>query len=127
MSKIPIMFELMRQRNITAKQLSEATGISAGNISDWKSGRSKPSMEKLAILANYFNVSTDFLLGVKSGQQVDDNVRMVVVDDELDELVASLQSVPELRQILMRIKGCNVQTRRKIDRIVQAFADEQEK
>lgn len=127
MSKIPIMFELMRQRNITAKQLSEATGISAGNISDWKSGRSKPSMEKLAILADYFHVSTDFLVGVKSGQQMDDNLRMVVVDDELDELVTALQSVPELRQILMRIKGCNVQTLRKIDRIAQAFVDEQEK
>ena len=121
MSKIPILFQLMSQRNITAKQLSEATGISAGNISDWKSGRSKPSMEKLAILANYFHVTTDFLLGVKSSQQTDDNVKMVVVDDELDELVSALNSVPELKQLVKRVKGFNVDTLRKLDQIAQAL------
>ncbi len=127
MSKIPILFQLMRQRNITAKQLSEDTGISAGNISDWKSGRSKPSMEKVAILANYFHVSTDFLLGVKSGQQIDEKFRMIVVDDEMNELVEALQSVPELKQVLMRIKGFNVETLRKLDQIAQAFDEGQSK
>ena len=127
MSKIPILFQLMRQRNITAKQLSEDTGISAGNISDWKSGRSKPSMEKVAILADYFHVSTDFLLGIKSGQQVDEKLRMIVVDDEMNELVEALQSVPELRQILMRIKGFNADTLRKLDQIAQAFDEGQSK
>ena len=117
----------MRQRNITAKQLSEDTGISAGNISDWKSGRSKPSMEKVAILANYFHVSTDFLLGVKSGQQIDEKFRMIVVDDEMNELVEALQSVPELKQVLMRIKGFNVETLRKLDQIAQAFDEGQSK
>ncbi len=121
MSKIPILFQLMSQRNITAKQLSEATGISAGNISDWKSGRSKPSMEKLAILANYFHVTTDFLLGVKSSQQVDDNLKMVMVDDELDELVSAIANVPELMQLVKRVKGFNVDTLRKLDQIAQAL------
>ena len=127
MSKIPIVFQLMRQRNITAKQLSKDTGISEGNISDWKSGRSKPSMEKVAILADYFHVSTDLLLGIKSGEQVDEKLRMIVVDDEMNELVEALQSVPELRQILMRIKGFNADTLRKLDQIAQAFDEGQSK
>lgn len=63
MSKIPVLFQLMSERNINAKTLSDVTGISTGNISDWKSGRSKPSTEKLSILAAYFGVTTDYLLG----------------------------------------------------------------
>ena len=47
----------------TSKKLSEATGISTGNISDWKSGRSKPTAEALILVADFFNCSIDYLLG----------------------------------------------------------------
>lgn len=63
--KIPNLFKLLKDRGITQSQLSRATGISTGNIGDWKSGKSKPSADKLQILAEYFGVSTDYLLGTK--------------------------------------------------------------
>ena len=63
MTKIPILFKIMEERKISAKKLSDDTGISTGNISDWKSGRSMPSGAKLQILSEYFDVSTDYLLG----------------------------------------------------------------
>lgn len=64
MCKIPRLFKLIDERNITAKKLSEAISVSTGNISDWKSGRSTPSSEKIVLIAKYFNVSTDYLLGL---------------------------------------------------------------
>lgn len=63
MANINNLFNLMEQRNIKAKKLSDDTGISTGNISDWKSGRSMPSADKLEILSNYFECSIDYLLG----------------------------------------------------------------
>lgn len=63
MNKIFRLFDLMVEKNINAKKISDDTGISTGNISDWKSGRSKPSIEKLELLADYFDVSVDYLLG----------------------------------------------------------------
>ena len=62
MTKIPRLFELMKEHGISSKKLSDDTKISTGNISDWKSGRSQPSLEKIRILADYFNVSIDYLL-----------------------------------------------------------------
>lgn len=53
----------MQKKGITAKKLSEDTGISAGNISDWKSGRSSPSIITLKKLSKYFEVPVDYLLG----------------------------------------------------------------
>lgn len=63
MTKISNLFDLMQKKGITAKKLSEDTGISAGNISDWKSGRSSPSIITLKKLSKYFEVPVDYLLG----------------------------------------------------------------
>ena len=65
MTKIPKLFELMKVSKTTAKELSTAVGVSQGNISDWKSGRSTPSALVLSKLAEYFGVSTDYLLGAE--------------------------------------------------------------
>lgn len=43
--------------------ISKKTGISTGNICDWKSGRSKPSAETLINIAECYNCSVDYLLG----------------------------------------------------------------
>ena len=49
--------EIRDSRNLTDYRVSEDTGITKSTFSDWKSGRSKPKMEKLKILAHYFGVS----------------------------------------------------------------------
>ena len=63
MLKIDNIFALMRDKGISDKELSVKTGISAGNISDWKSGRSKPKAEALIKIADLLNCSVDYLLG----------------------------------------------------------------
>ncbi len=73
MTKIPRLFELLKEKNITRKELTQATGISSGNISDWKSGRSKPSADKLSLLASFFDVSVDYLLGCDDAKAETDN------------------------------------------------------
>lgn len=56
------LFSLLQTKG-ESKRLSDYTGISTGNISDWKSGRSKPSAETLVKIADYFKCSVDYLLG----------------------------------------------------------------
>lgn len=53
---------LLIERNITSYRVSKDTGISQATLSDWRRGRSKPKVEKLQILANYFGVSLDYFL-----------------------------------------------------------------
>ncbi len=57
------IMELLSQNNMTQADLSRATGISTGLISQWKKRMQSPSAEKLKIIADYFHVSTDYLLG----------------------------------------------------------------
>ena len=57
------LFMLIESQGLSASKVSAETGISTGNISDWKKGRSMPTAQKLDILAEYFNCSVDYLLG----------------------------------------------------------------
>lgn len=62
MSNLNNLLALLEPRG-TSKKLSDATGISTGNITDWKKGKSKPTAEALVLIADYFNCSIDYLLG----------------------------------------------------------------
>lgn len=53
---------LLKSRNVTASEVANATGIGRSTFSDWKSGRSKPGVEKLAKLAEYFGVQIEYFI-----------------------------------------------------------------
>lgn len=63
MSKIKNLFFILKEKHISQKQFAVDLGLSAGNVTDWKNGRSAPSIDKLPIIADYLNVSLDYLFG----------------------------------------------------------------
>ena len=54
--------QLLVERKITTYRVSKDTKIAASTFSDWKHGRSKPKIDKLVILSNYFEVPLEFFL-----------------------------------------------------------------
>lgn len=54
--------ELMKERGVTPYKVSKETGIHQASFSDWKHGRCNPKLDKLKILARYFNVSIDYFM-----------------------------------------------------------------
>jgi transcriptional regulator with XRE-family HTH domain len=53
----------MKERGITAATIAKATGLQQANFTQWKQRLQKPSAEKLSIIADYFDVTVDSLLG----------------------------------------------------------------
>lgn len=53
---------LLSKYNKTSYQVSKDTGIPQSTLSNWKAGRSNPKVDKLKILADYFNVSIEYFL-----------------------------------------------------------------
>lgn len=54
--------ELIKQKGIRTADVCRATGISASTFTDWKTGKSKPKIDKIQKIADYFGVPlTDFL------------------------------------------------------------------
>lgn len=56
------ILDLIKINKINASKLTSEAGLTTSSISDWKSGKSKPSTEAVAKIANYFGVSTDFII-----------------------------------------------------------------
>ena len=56
--------ELRLERGLSKEQVSKDTGLSRSAISLWEAGKRVPNAEAVVVLAKYFEVTTDFLLGV---------------------------------------------------------------
>ena len=78
----------MAERGFTAKKIADATGISTGNISDWKSGRSSPSVLKLEQIADFLDCSIDYLVGRTDHPEPNSKIR-----DEDQELLAAVHQL----------------------------------
>lgn len=63
MSTIDKILQLVEESGLTAKEYAINAGLGAGNITDWKTGRSKPSVESLQKIAKYANVQLEWLTG----------------------------------------------------------------
>lgn len=55
--------ELRTQRGLTQSQIGELLGVSCVTIARYEAGEREPSNAKLTTLANFFDVSVDYLMG----------------------------------------------------------------
>lgn len=55
--------QLRENKGISQSQLASDFGISQGTVGNWESGIREPNFETISKLANFFNVSVDYLLG----------------------------------------------------------------
>jgi len=58
----PKFVKLLQKHNTTAYRVSKDTEISTSTLSDWKTGRSIPKVDKLKKIADYFGVSITYFL-----------------------------------------------------------------
>ena len=50
-------------KNLTMVDIANALGISKQSVHEWQTKQSTPSVDKLLALADYFDVSLDYLVG----------------------------------------------------------------
>lgn len=78
------------KNNLTSKELSRALDISESAISLYENCKRKPGIDLIVKIADYFNVSTDFLLGVSGSPQADVQEKSVTDFSLLLERVITL-------------------------------------
>lgn len=60
------ILDLISENNLTQKTFAEEINVSQSQVSDWTSGKSKPSFNALKDICLRFNVSADYLIGLKT-------------------------------------------------------------
>ena len=95
-----LLSELRKDKNMSQAELANVLFVSSGTISNYENGVHMPDVEKLVELADYFHVSTDYLLGRSSSRLPTD-----VFDDEL--LVGT-----SVGQVIQEIQGLSKERKR---------------
>lgn len=57
-----IFEQLCQKHNLTSYKVSKMANVTQTALSNWKNGKSEPSAKTLQKLADFFNVSVDYLL-----------------------------------------------------------------
>lgn len=63
METIDIIINLLNEKGIEQKELAEYLGVHPQLITEWKAGRTKSYKKYIDKIADFFGVSTDYLLG----------------------------------------------------------------
>ncbi len=64
MEQFPERLRRLRDRNgLKRYKLSELCGLSPDMVRKYENGESKPSIDALIIISDFFEVSTDYMLG----------------------------------------------------------------
>jgi len=82
--KLPEMIaELRKDRGLLQKELAQLLGVSIGTISNYETGVHNPEIDTLIKLADYFNVSVDYMLGrIKFKTSLDTLNHPVIADNK---------------------------------------------
>ncbi len=63
--------ELRTSRNITQVELAKHLSVSKQSVSNWENDNILPSIDMLVKIAEYFSVSTDYLLGLENKKYIE--------------------------------------------------------
>ena len=78
-----IFENLLKMNKSSVYRVSKATGISNSTFTDWKNGRSVPKLDKMKLIADYFDVPLAYLLGedMDSVSDSPDGVRVPIIGE----------------------------------------------
>lgn len=84
---------LRQSKQINQVQLSEKLNVTKQTISNWENGNILPSVEMLIKIANFFEVSTDYLLD--RDVQKSENIYMIDVTSLSPQQIEHIQYIVE--------------------------------
>ena len=83
------------KKGLSQLAFAKILGISQQTIGSWETGRTSPDLETLIKIASFFNVSTDYLLGV-TDVPTKNNVQsnLIKLSDEELQLIKKYRELP---------------------------------
>lgn len=107
---------LLEEKSITQKELCLALNFKESTFSDWMKAKSYPRIDKIEMMANYFNVQKSDLI-----EKYDPNKTNV----PLEEYVKLNKKLPNVMQVLFRDGGKMTPEREKlVARIIETAIEE---
>lgn len=88
-----VLKQLRKSHSLTQQGLGTQVGLSKAVISKYENGMSYPTFDILILIADYFGVTTDYLLGVEKGKTVDVSTLTDTQIDAVRRMIAEFNKV----------------------------------
>lgn len=97
---------LRKEKGISQYKLAENLNLSRGLLSNYEQGSRAPDYDTLILIADYYNVSVDYLLGITNvKKRLLDNREQNKYNEIMQDIFElSPQSITELKQYLELLK-----------------------
>lgn len=105
--------ELRTQRNLTQKDVADVLQISRPAYTNYETGKRNLDNEALLKLSEFYNVSTDYLLGN------DEPIQKEKSPSELDELLND----PLNKELLLKLAKLSPETKQSLAVLIQGLQD----
>lgn len=111
-----LIAELRQDRGLTQKELGDILCVSSGTISNYENGVHLPDVDKVIALANYFHVTTNYLLGRTSSNLPVELLQQAITNEKtLGDVMASFAKLPSNRQAALSLIISDMEVRQMID------------
>lgn len=105
MSTVDTILSLIKERGITKNKLLTDLSLSKNSFVNWHDRGTSPQGETLSKIADYFNVSTDYLLGrteQKTAAPSEDETAALLQEPYMKEIYETLlRLTPESRKLVL--------------------------
>ena len=102
------IFEKLCQNNkVKPSDISKATGIATATLTNWKQGNYEPKQDKLKKIADYFNVSLEYLMTGKDSEKESEEGKKYYFSDATAELAQELFENSDMRLLFDAAKDSN--------------------
>lgn len=88
---------LRKTKGISQEQLADAIGVSRQAVSKWESEQTTPDIDKIILMSDYFDVTTDYLL---KGIEAIGEMEHKTVGDVIDQKILTKTNGERVKKIL---------------------------
>lgn len=113
------------KRDLSQMALSKLIGVSQQTIGSWETGRTSPDPEMIKVLAEFFGVTTDYLLGNDIETAKQEITDAVSDDQELREFWDKLKEREDLQILCKQTKSLSPATIKRVIKYIKIVEDEE--
>lgn len=97
--------QIRKARGLSQYELANRLGYSRGQISNYEQGTRQPDLETLNKIADFFEVTSDYLLGRSNDPRLNADQQIEVNKEfkKLKEMISELPDGPEKSKVIQRI------------------------
>jgi len=121
-----ILKKLRDKKGLSQTQLANKLHVAQNTVSNWETGNREPDWEMMSVIANFFGVTMDFLLGrteTKNTSFVAETkgTFSIAETNEVDEILEALHKRPEMKTLFSLSRKASKEDIEKTMKIIETL------